>query len=60
MGSIGGVYLNFALWALAVFPAWLVVREVGVSLGDRKVERDYAGILPASSPDLTEESKVLK
>lgn len=25
----GGVYMNFALWAVAIAPAWLVVRKFG-------------------------------
>lgn len=27
--EVGGVYWNFALWAVAIFPAWLVIREFG-------------------------------
>ncbi|KIN01154.1 hypothetical protein OIDMADRAFT_54290 [Oidiodendron maius Zn] len=38
--DVGGVYLNFGLWALALLPGWLVVRGIGVTLGDRKVERE--------------------
>ena len=38
--QVGGVYLNFSLWFLALIPAWLVIRKIGVSLGDRKVVRD--------------------
>lgn len=40
MGAIGGVYLNFGLWAIALVPGWLVVKEIGVSLGDSKVARE--------------------
>lgn len=40
--DVGGVYLNFGLWGLALFPGWLVVKEIGVSLGDRKLEREGA------------------
>lgn len=40
MGDIGGVYLNFGLWALALIPGWLVVKEIGVSLGDSKIARE--------------------
>lgn len=28
-GEVGGVYMNFGLWAVAVFPAWLVVKHFG-------------------------------
>ena len=34
------MYLNFGLWALALVPGWVLVREIGVTLGDRKVERE--------------------
>lgn len=27
--TAGGVYFNFGLWAVSIFPAWLVVRRVG-------------------------------
>jgi len=40
MAQVGAVYLNFGLWALALVPGWLVVKEIGSSLGDRKVERE--------------------
>jgi len=40
MGQYGAVYLNFGLWALSLAPAWLVIKEIGMSLGDRKVERE--------------------
>jgi hypothetical protein len=33
IGEIGSVYINFGLWALAIFPAWLIVKEIGVTLG---------------------------
>ncbi|CZR68742.1 probable DUF895 domain membrane protein [Phialocephala subalpina] len=38
--DVGGVYLNFGLWALALLPGWTIVREIGVTLGDRKLERE--------------------
>jgi len=38
--DVGGVYLNFGLWAIALLPGWLVVRQIGVTLGDKKVERE--------------------
>jgi len=41
--DVGGVYLNFGLWAFALLPGWLVVRQIGVSLGDKKVERESVG-----------------
>ncbi|PYH65889.1 DUF895 domain membrane protein [Aspergillus vadensis CBS 113365] len=41
MASVGGTYLNFGLWGISLLPAWLVIRQFGVSLEDRKVARDY-------------------
>lgn len=38
-GTIGGSALNFGLWGLSLFPAWLVVREIGVTLEGR-VEKE--------------------
>ncbi|KAI9642230.1 hypothetical protein NHQ30_009032 [Ciborinia camelliae] len=43
MGEVGGVYINFGLWGLALIPGWLVVREIGVSFGDRKIARERCG-----------------
>lgn len=30
-GLVGASALNFALWGVSLFPAWLVVREIGVT-----------------------------
>ncbi|KAF2399340.1 major facilitator superfamily transporter [Trichodelitschia bisporula] len=30
-GEVGGVYINFGLWAVSIFPAWLVLRHFGAS-----------------------------
>ncbi|KND89156.1 putative membrane protein C6F6.04c [Tolypocladium ophioglossoides CBS 100239] len=35
IAQVGGVYLNFALWALAVIPAWLVLRHFGAEKDDQ-------------------------
>lgn len=43
MGEVGGVYMNFAMWAVALVPAWFVVKEIGVSKGkivDQKPDVD--------------------
>ncbi len=37
---MGGVYINFGLWGLALLPGWLVVKEIGVSFGDNKLQRE--------------------
>ena len=36
MGSVGAVYINFGLWAVAIVPAWLLVKGFGA-------EWDYYG-----------------
>lgn len=30
--AVGGAYFNFALWAVSILPAWLVVRRIGHGL----------------------------
>ncbi|PIG85042.1 DUF895 domain membrane protein [Aspergillus arachidicola] len=40
MASVGSVYLNFGLWAISLLPAWLVVKHIGVTLGDKKIQRE--------------------
>lgn len=39
MASVGGVYLNFGLWAVSLLPAWLVVRKFGVPEEDEKIKK---------------------
>lgn len=39
MASVGGVYFNFALWAVSLLPAWLVVRKFGEPEEDGKIEK---------------------
>lgn len=34
MGQVGAVYMNFGLWAIAIVPAWFVIKEIGVSKGN--------------------------
>ncbi len=31
--EVGGVYMNFGLWGVAILPAWLVLREFGAFKG---------------------------
>ncbi|EIN12313.1 MFS general substrate transporter [Punctularia strigosozonata HHB-11173 SS5] len=38
----GGSALNFGLWGISLIPAWLVVKEIGVGLGDTKLAREAA------------------
>lgn len=41
---MGGVYLNFSLWGVSLLPGWMVVKGIGASLGDRKLERELANM----------------
>jgi hypothetical protein len=34
MGQVGCVYLNFGLWGISLAPAWLVIKKIGVSIGE--------------------------
>jgi hypothetical protein len=27
--EVGAIYINFGLWAISIFPAWLVLRRFG-------------------------------
>lgn len=41
-GEVGGIYMNFCLWAIAIFPAWSVLRQFGtdgVHLADGKTTK---------------------
>lgn len=49
MAAVGNIYLNFGLWAIALFPAWLVVKEIGVTLGDKKIEREARALQEETS-----------
>ena len=40
MAQSANVYLNFGLWGLSLIPAWMVIKEIGVTLGDKKVGRE--------------------
>ncbi|KAI1496940.1 major facilitator superfamily transporter [Biscogniauxia marginata] len=30
-GEVGGVYMNFGIWAISIYPAWLVLRHFGTN-----------------------------
>ena len=39
--QVGGVYLNFGLWGLALLPAWLLLRDFGADrLADQERTED--------------------
>ena len=45
--EVGGVYMNFALWAISIIPAWLVLRHFGAgedrSASDGSLEAETTG-----------------
>ncbi|KAJ6788792.1 hypothetical protein PWT90_07607 [Aphanocladium album] len=43
MAQVGNIYLNFCLWAVAIIPAWLVLRHIGVVPGqDEDSEQNHS------------------
>lgn len=39
--AVGGVYLNFGLWAISLLPAWVVIKDFGTPRNaDNKVKRE--------------------
>ncbi|KAI4853534.1 MFS general substrate transporter [Aureobasidium sp. EXF-8845] len=53
MARTGSIYLNFALWAISLYPAWLVISKFEDSLGDKKLAREEAvqeSVLDSSHP----------
>lgn len=48
MASVGNIYLNFGLWAIAILPAWLIVRQVGHAFGDKKIDRETRALRDTS------------
>ncbi|UQC86616.1 major facilitator superfamily transporter [Colletotrichum lupini] len=45
-GEVGAIYLNFALWAVAIGPAWLVLRHFGSGLSAHVEEvREVSGVV---------------
>ncbi|KAH6609298.1 major facilitator superfamily transporter [Trichoderma cornu-damae] len=50
----GAIYMNFILWGIAIFPAWLVVRHIGSK--DRQWDRESNGSNESPSVLATEEA----
>jgi hypothetical protein len=40
--QVGGFYLNFGLWAVALLPAWLIVRKIGIEYKGIEEEQNSA------------------
>lgn len=51
MASVGNIYLNFGLWAIAILPAWLIVRQIGRGLGDKKIDRETRALRDTSGDE---------
>lgn len=49
VASVGNIYLNFGLWGIAIFHAWLIIKEVGHKFGDKKVVRETRALREASN-----------
>ena len=47
MASVGGVYLNFGLWAVSLIPAWLAVGKIGIPAKDEGAIEDTEGDSPS-------------
>jgi len=58
IGEVGGVYLNFALWTLAVAPAWLAVRHFGVDVQGVAVDFGTTGSEEKVAGEVESEGKV--
>ncbi|KAI8677178.1 hypothetical protein LRP88_09794 [Fusarium phalaenopsidis] len=49
MAAVGSAYINFGLWGLSLFPAWLVIRRIGeVDKGESETEQEQE-VVPASN-----------
>ncbi|KAL8292072.1 hypothetical protein RQP46_001538 [Phenoliferia psychrophenolica] len=57
-GTIGASALNFGLWGVAILPAWLVVKEVGVTFfgrsGEEYQQQQQQPASDSKSPSLEE------
>jgi hypothetical protein len=51
MAAVGSIYLDFGLWAIAIFPAWLIVKQVGEAFGDKKIARETPGLREPSDDE---------
>ena len=51
--AVGGTYLNFAVYGLALVPAWLVIRHIGTAdtVGNDYVEEGQSGMGSSSETD---------
>lgn len=54
--QVGGIYMNFILWAIAILPAWLVVRHIGSK--DGQWDRESRGSDESPEALATEETVI--
>lgn len=45
--EFGGIYMNFGLWALSIFPAWLVLRHFGAFKGPDDASSEVSQVGPS-------------
>ena len=50
MGSVGAVYINFGLWAVAIVPAWILIRHFGADWDH--YGHDGKDVSPERVPDI--------
>ncbi|KAF2198711.1 hypothetical protein GQ43DRAFT_483066 [Delitschia confertaspora ATCC 74209] len=53
--QVGGVYFNFALWGVAIYPAWLVLRHFGA---EGKKEEELGGTDGSHGTSMSEDLAV--
>lgn len=58
--EVGGVYFNFALWAVSLFPAWLVIRHFGATEHSTSPAKDTKKALTVSPSSNELQEPVLK
>lgn len=51
MASVGNIYLNFGLWAIAILPAWFIIRQIGHIFGDKKIDRERRALQETSDAE---------
>jgi hypothetical protein len=57
--EVGGVYMNFGLWAVAILPAWLVIRQFGTSKVEQVEDRPSSIETPSLKSSHDEQSNKL-
>lgn len=55
-GEVGGIYINFGLWGLGLYPAWLVLRHFGKGTKSDIETRDASAAASSGVQDETKNS----